>query len=327
MLFLKDFNVQLTAVADPGWKFVSYSGDITSSNNVITVTMDEDKDIIVLFENNINVNITKPLNDYMYIFNVGFQSTEFQPHVIGPINVQAQVDSENEITKVEFYIGTELKKIDESAPFSWIWFLKPSGDEQNFTIIVKAYDSQGYTNSNSIRVTRSQFTPVRNHKLLSLTLGLTAVTLMLLFGRRGAESSVVPVEPKDNDTYNLNRPPIIDIGGPYTGKIGEPISFDASDSYDPDGDVISFKWDFGDGSMGYSAKLSHTYEKTGKYLVTLTITDSEGNYDTETIEVDITDGSHAGIDEDNWFWYIVAGLAFTITIALGLLYVGGKRYE
>ena len=133
---------------------------------------------------------------------------------------------------------------------------------------------------------------------------------------------------EDDDTYDFNRPPIIDFSGPYTGKIGEPVYFDASRSYDPDGDLINFKWDFGDGNIGYGSKLSHTYEKTGKYLVELNITDSQGSYDTETIEIQITDGTKTiGIDEENLFWYTVAGLAFALTIAVALLYIGGKRYE
>ncbi len=121
------------------------------------------------------------------------------------------------------------------------------------------------------------------------------------------------------------RPPVINAGGPYTGKVGIPVIFDASRSYDPDGDLLTYEWNFGDGSIGHGAKQSHTYDKEGTYTVKITITDSEGNYDTKTMEVVITDGSKP-LGEDELFWYIVSALAIIITIAVGLLYVGGKFY-
>ena len=327
ILFLEDFIVELTAVAVSGWKFVSYSGDVTSTNNILTVTMDSNKEITALFTSNVIVNITKPENNHLYIFDIGLKSTEYKPHIIGPINVKAQADSDKGIAKVEFYINNDIKHADYSAPYSWIWFLKPGGDEENYTITVKAYDAQGNTNTDSISVIRSEFNPILNHKKLFLILGIFSLGGLILLSSKGAKSDVIPVKPNDDDTYNINRLPVIDAGGPYTGKVGEPVNFDASGSYDPDGDLLSYKWDFGDGSIGSGSKLSHTYEKIGKYLIKLNVTDSQGNSDTKTIEVEITDGSKTiGVDKDNLFWYIVLGLAFAITIAVGLLYIGGKRY-
>jgi len=324
--YLEGTIVDVRATPDAGWKFTKWTGDLTGSTNPTTITMNSDKEITAVFTSIVSVNITKPENNHFYFFDIGFKSTEYKPQIIGPINVKVQVESEKGIAKVELYINNELKKTDDSAPYSWIWFLKPGGDEENYTITVKAYDLEGNTNTDSISVIRSEFNPIINHKKLIFWLGIISVALALL-RNKGSESDVIPVEPDDNDSYDLNRPPVIDFGGPYTGIVGEPVYFDASGSHDPDGDLLSFKWDFGDGSIGSGSKLSHTYEKIGKYLIKLNVTDSEGNYDTETIEVVITDGSKTiGLDKDNWFWYIVTGLAFAITIAVGLLYIGGKRY-
>jgi parallel beta-helix repeat protein len=52
--------------------------------------------------------------------------------------------------------------------------------------------------------------------------------------------------------------------------------FDASLSYDRDGDVISFEWDFGDGIIDSGMVVSHAYNDSGEYDVILTITDDEG---------------------------------------------------
>ncbi len=72
-----------------------------------------------------------------------------------------------------------------------------------------------------------------------------------------------------------NEPPTPDTGGPYTGYVNAAISFDASNSSDPDGDdIVSYEWDFGDGN-GNGVSVEHTYSSIGNYTVTLTVTDSQ----------------------------------------------------
>jgi PKD repeat protein len=70
-----------------------------------------------------------------------------------------------------------------------------------------------------------------------------------------------------------NSPPVANPGGPYSGATGAPIAFDGSGSSDPDGDNLSYAWDFGDGGNASGATASHTYAAAGVYLVTLTVTD------------------------------------------------------
>jgi len=73
-----------------------------------------------------------------------------------------------------------------------------------------------------------------------------------------------------------NEPPTPDTGGPYTGYVNESISFDASNSSDPDGDdIVSYEWDFGDGTNGNGVSVEHTYSSIGNYTVNLIITDSQ----------------------------------------------------
>jgi PKD repeat protein len=73
-----------------------------------------------------------------------------------------------------------------------------------------------------------------------------------------------------------NQPPVADIGGPYSGTEAIAVAFDASGSSDSDGSIASFAWDFGDGSSGSGAKLSHVYNSTGTFNVTLIVTDDAG---------------------------------------------------
>jgi DNA/RNA endonuclease G (NUC1) len=76
------------------------------------------------------------------------------------------------------------------------------------------------------------------------------------------------------------RPPVAVAGGPYTGIEGSAVHFDGSASSDPDGDVITFAWDFGDGATGTGAAPTHTYADNGDYTVRLIVEDPFGAADT-----------------------------------------------
>lgn len=61
--------------------------------------------------------------------------------------------------------------------------------------------------------------------------------------------------------------------------LGLTCSFDPSGSNDPDGSIVSYAWDFGDGSSETGAgpgSVSHPYAAAGEYTVTLAVTDNEG---------------------------------------------------
>lgn len=51
------------------------------------------------------------------------------------------------------------------------------------------------------------------------------------------------------------------------------FTFDASKSYDPDNSALSYRWDFGDGTASTESIVTHQYQKSGDYDVTLTVAD------------------------------------------------------
>lgn len=52
--------------------------------------------------------------------------------------------------------------------------------------------------------------------------------------------------------------------------------FDASGSSDPDGAISTYRWEFGDGATGEGVTLTHTYDRSGRYSVRLTVIDDRG---------------------------------------------------
>ena len=76
---------------------------------------------------------------------------------------------------------------------------------------------------------------------------------------------------------NNTKTPIANTGGPYFGIVHFPISFDASNSFDLDGNIIDYNWTFGDGTTGAGETIQHSYLTNGQYNIKLTIEDDEGN--------------------------------------------------
>ncbi|MEW6069631.1 MAG: PKD domain-containing protein, partial [Candidatus Thermoplasmatota archaeon] len=86
-----------------------------------------------------------------------------------------------------------------------------------------------------------------------------------------------------------NEAPVAIASVPSPMLAGVSYTFDASSSYDPDGYIVEYYWDFGDGSSGYGEYIEHTYLQQGKYVVTLRVTDNESAVNTTTIIVTVVE--------------------------------------
>ena len=82
--------------------------------------------------------------------------------------------------------------------------------------------------------------------------------------------------------------PVANAGGPYAVPEGASITFSAAASTFPTGDVVTFTWDFGDGSGGTGVAPSHTYAQTGTFPVTLTVTDPYGANTSASTQATVT---------------------------------------
>lgn len=99
----------------------------------------------------------------------------------------------------------------------------------------------------------------------------------------GATAAVVPEQGSEVDCFVIvDADP--DFGAP-------PLKVNFSTETDCTGSPVTFSWDFGDGSKGGNdPKPSHTYQKAGDYIATVTATSPDGGSGTD--EIDLT------VDED-----------------------------
>lgn len=121
-----------------------------------------------------------------------------------------------------------------------------------------------------------------------------------------------------------NQPPVADAGFPYRGTIEQSIVFDGSGSYDPDGDIVGYRWDFendGNYDTGWSSSetASHNYGSVGQYTVKLEVKDNVGETDTDTESVYITENNPPNVPG---IWsvpeepvYVGNEYRFTITVS------------
>ena len=91
-------------------------------------------------------------------------------------------------------------------------------------------------------------------------------------------------------TLAENMPPVASFTyTPDNPAVGETITFNASLSYDPDGDLINYEWDFGEGNAVSRTEeiVTHSYAVAGDYGVGLSVTDDKGATNTSSATITV----------------------------------------
>jgi len=119
-------------------------------------------------------------------------------------------------------------------------------------------------------------TAILNSKLGTHTYVLTITDEL---GASGRDDVVV--------TILANQAPTATAGEDQTIKLGDSAIFKGSESFDNDGTIVSYEWDFGDNTFETGEIVNHIYSYAGIYTATLTITDNGGltSSDSTTITV------------------------------------------
>jgi PKD repeat protein len=84
-----------------------------------------------------------------------------------------------------------------------------------------------------------------------------------------------------------NSPPVAEAGQDIQVPAGQPAQFNGGASIDPDGTIVRYQWNFGDGATGEGPMPTHVYTDKVTYPVTLTVIDNEGATASDTLTVTV----------------------------------------
>jgi|GEM_PF-3205641 WD40 repeat protein len=119
-----------------------------------------------------------------------------------------------------------------------------------------------------------------------------------------------------------NIPPVADFSyTPSRPLAGEAVSF-IDKSYDPDGNIVFWRWDFGDGATSSDRNPTHVYIFPGTYKVTLTVRDDKGAEKsiTKTIQVEAVQA----VSTSNYM-FPLATIMLGVLVVLATSYILAKR--
>ena len=117
-----------------------------------------------------------------------------------------------------------------------------------------------------------------------------------------------------------NDPPVADAGVDQNVKVDATVNLDASGSTD-DNAIVTYTWTFeydDEIVILTGVEQEFVFEIAGKYLITLNVTDAQGLYDTDTVEI-VVESSAISFITDYWWAFAVMAAAVVIGVAAALM--------
>lgn len=301
--------VELNAIADSGWSFYRWSGDLSGSKNPTSIVMNGNKVVTAMFVQNrftltidiigngsVLVNPDKPVYNYNEIVEldaIGNGSWSFYRwtgDLTSNKNPETILMNSNKEVTVNFVEYNQPPNMPNNPhpedgdnyvnlnPSISVFVSDPDDDPMNVFFYNAADDNligtaTGISNGSHASVVWSGlgYNTVYNWYAIANDSMLESISDTWSFITRSKPS----LDPPPSD-----RPPVANANGPYYGQIDEEIEFDGSKSTD-DRRITEYYWDFGDGIKDYGVNTKHSYNKSGKYKVTLTVKDTRGATDTD----------------------------------------------
>ena len=93
---------------------------------------------------------------------------------------------------------------------------------------------------------------------------------------------------KSENNIIKNTPPIISINVSNSSGNAPLTIYFYGNASDPDGNIASFKWDFGDGFIDDKKDTYHIYKKAGSYIASFKVTDDNGSNSTEIVRINVS---------------------------------------
>ncbi len=130
---------------------------------------------------------------------------------------------------------------------------------------------------------------------------------------------------QDTETLTINddssnHPPVANAGGPYSYYVNMEINIDGSDSYDDDGSIVEYLWDFGDGTTGTGKSQTYTYTAPGNYSIMLTVTDEHGGTSIDSTYATIAQSTNQSGSNEGLLGFEFE-LPFPLVIAFELIFI------
>ena len=181
-------------------------------------------------------------------------------------------------------------------------------EDQPFTITVLANDidprdSLTFTYSTPELLTLTQIPDVLNDYKMNFTYTPTQEDV-------GMHTVLITAMDEDNvkaevtvrfEIKNVNDPPekpILKIAEDAIFKQGNEIEFWVEDFSDPDGDNLTFLWEFGDGNTAEGESVTHVYESIGNMNVVVTVKDGNGGEAKRKRSISIIKKDEEQVDPD-----------------------------
>ncbi|MFA5792307.1 MAG: PKD domain-containing protein [Candidatus Gracilibacteria bacterium] len=154
-------------------------------------------------------------------------------------------------------------------------------DEKIYQVLAYTWDFGDGSTANGVTVSHTYTKKAEGDGIYTVTLNVTYMDL-----KSGQEFDYE----QDVDVSIQNETTAASfVASPESGDIPLKVDFDATGSYDPDGEITAYEWDFdGDGRYddGEGEEATYTFEQEGNYSVTLRVTDNNGQSTTTTMTIE-----------------------------------------
>ena len=119
----------------------------------------------------------------------------------------------------------------------------------------------------------------------TFALFLSAVAILSMSGCEGDGENGVASE---KNLLTEGQPPIAQAGADRTIEKGDSVTLNGQDSYDPDGEIVSYVWS-SEGLTKTGMIIDIDNPPVGTATVTLTVEDNDGNTDSDTVVITVVD--------------------------------------